>query len=196
VHEALSHIRNSTRQMDGLLKGLLRLSRSGRVSLNITEVDMNDLLTRVISGIGFALKESGGEIQVDQLPPCLGDSIQLTHVFTNLISNSLKYRHPDRQGLIRIRGAIKGARCVYSVEDNGIGIAEEHQENIFQLFHRLDPSRSEGEGLGLTIVRQIIERLNGAVWVESKLGEGSVFFVSLPPSPNQQHKSKGVFMND
>jgi len=126
----------------------------------------------------------------------LGDSIQLTHVFTNLISNSLKYRHPDRQGLIRIRGAIKGARCVYSVEDNGIGIAEEHQENIFQLFHRLDPSRSEGEGLGLTIVRQIIERLNGAVWVESKLGEGSVFFVSLPPSPNQQHKSKGVFMND
>ncbi len=195
VHEALSHIRTSTRQMDGLLKGLLRLSRSGRVSLNITEVDMNDLLTRVISGMGFSLKESGGEIQVDQLPPCLGDSIQLTHVFTNLISNALKYRHPDRHCMIHVRGVVN-ERCVYSVEDNGIGIAKEHQENIFQLFHRLDPSRSEGEGLGLTIVRQIIERLNGSVWVESQLGEGSIFFVSLPLAPNQRPQSKGVFLND
>jgi signal transduction histidine kinase len=100
--------------------------------------------------------------------------------FTNLLSNALKYLDPARPGVIRISGVIEGERSVYSVEDNGIGIAAAHQENIFEVFHRLEPTKSEGEGLGLTIVRQVIGRLEGEVRVESKPGEGSRFLVALP----------------
>ena len=72
------------------------------------------------------------------------------------------------------------------VEDNGIGIAPEHQENIFEIFHRLDPAKSKGEGLGLTIVQQILGSLSGDIWVESKLGKGSRFYVALPSVQRNQ----------
>jgi PAS domain S-box-containing protein len=178
--DALGYIRNSTRQMDALLKGLLKLSRSGRAALTIGSLDMNLLVARVFSSLEFAAKQAGVELRVSDLPSCKGDEVQLTQVFTNLVANALKFLDPARPGVIRISGAIEHGHAHYCVEDNGIGIAPEHQENIFELFHRLDPSRTEGEGLGLTIVRQILVRLDGQVQVESKPGEGSRFHVTLP----------------
>jgi len=180
MNQALGHIRNSTLQMDVLLNGLLKLSRSGRVALQILTIDMNELLQKATESLEFKAKKSGNEIELSELPSCKGDSVQLTQVFTNLIDNSIKYSNPNLSGKIKVSGRIEHSYSVYCVEDNGIGIAENHLSNIFELFHRLDKNTTEGEGLGLTIVKQILSRLNGDIRVESKLGEGSSFYITLP----------------
>ncbi len=178
--DALHYISSSTNQMDALLNGLLKLSRTGRVPLNIGQVNMNDLLDKVVSAMEFQLQKSGVEVHVGELPPCRGDSVQLTQVFSNLLGNAFKYLDPSRPGVVRVSGHVQKSRCVYCVEDNGIGIDPAHQQNIFEVFHRLDPLHSKGEGLGLTIVRQVLERLGGNVRVESEPGRGASFFVELP----------------
>lgn len=194
--DALRHIRNSTRQMESLIKGLLNLSRSGRSALAIAPLDMDALLAKVISSAEYRAKQSGIELTASALPPCKGDAVQLARVFSNLIDNAMKFLDPSRPGLVSVWGAIDKSRSVYCVEDNGIGIAPEHREKIFELFRRLDPARTEGEGLGLAIVRQILGRLDGDIWVESTPGAGSRFFVSLPlarpPDPPPGAKSGGT----
>jgi len=180
MEQALSHIRNSSRQMDTLLKGLLKLSRSGRAALNILSVNMNNVLAQVISTFEYQIKKLGAEVITNDLPPCRGDAVQLSQVFSNLIGNSLKYTASERQIKIIVSGKIEGESSIYCVEDNGIGIAKEHQEKIFELFHRLNPSATEGEGLGLTIVKQIVSRLDGEIKVESNINVGSKFFIILP----------------
>ena len=100
-------------------------------------------------------------------------------MFANLVENAIKYRQPDRPCRIRIRGCQKDGHCLYQVEDNGIGIAPEHTEKVFELFHQLSPGRG-GEGLGLTIVRRVLDRLGGNVRIDSEVGKGTTVSVMLP----------------
>lgn len=180
IFDSLKYIRNSTQQMDLLLKGLLRYSRNGRITLNITAINMNNLLKNIKNSLDFMLKESNALINISDLPECSGDEIQLTQVFLNLINNAVKYKCPDRDSIINISGTKNSSNCIYCVEDNGLGIANEHKDKIFELFYRLDPHREKGEGLGLYIVKQIIERHNGEIFLESILGIGSKFYIKLP----------------
>lgn len=180
IKDSLTHIHKSAKQMDWQLKGLLKLSRLGRAALSIGLVDMNRLMNEVVAANGFAASKNGVDLQIESLPPCIGDVIQVTQVFVNLIGNAVKYLDNSRPGVIRVSGKVERGRCIYCVEDNGIGIASHHQEKIFELFHRLEPSKTEGEGLGLTIVRQILEMIDGEITVESTPGVGSCFRVNLP----------------
>lgn len=180
VPEALGFILSSATRMDSLLSGLLRLSRLGQASVNIEPLDMNAMLTEVTKSMEYQVKEAGATVDIESLPPCLGDASQINQVFSNILDNALKYLDESRPGMIRIYAKVEDGQCVYCVEDNGAGIAPEHQRKIFEIFHRLEPDRKSGEGLGLTIVRHILDRHNGKVWVESEPGKGSRFFVSLP----------------
>ena len=180
VLKSLNYIRKSTGQMDAMIKGLLKLSRSGGAMLSVELLNMNDLIAEVVVGMGFQLSESGVELMLTDLPSCVGDKVQVYQVFNNLIDNALKYADSSRRLVIKIGGVVEKGRCVYCVEDNGIGIAAEHQKKIFELFYRLDKSKTSGEGLGLTLVSQILGRLNGAIKVDSTLGVGSLFYVTLP----------------
>lgn len=191
MQQSLGRIRVSANQMDRLLKGLLHLSRQGRAALQIEDVDMNACVARLISSFAYTLDELKAEVIVERLPPCRGDAVQLTQVFSNLINNAIKYRDPVRTLRIAITGSLVADRAIYRVEDNGIGIAPNHLEHVFELFHRLDPEKTEGEGIGLTIARQSLSRMYGEIRAESQAGSGSAFVVSMPPVRARQGNQGG-----
>lgn len=180
IPESLGYITTSATKMDSLLSGLLKLSRLDRAQINIEPLDMNALMNNVMENVIYHAKEIGAKITVDNLPPCLGDALQINQVFSNILDNALKYLDDSRQGRIHIYCKSQATQNIYCIEDNGIGIAPEHQDRIFGIFHRLDTVAKKGEGLGLTIVKHIINKHKGKVWAESEPGKGSRFFVSLP----------------
>jgi PAS domain S-box-containing protein len=181
VAPSLDFILVSVVRMDTLLAGLLRLSRLGRSALRMEMLDMQRLAEAALHALTFQLQQAGAHAELAALPPCFGDSTQVSQIFTNLLDNALKYREPGRPLRIQIRAEPRGAEMVYCVEDNGLGIAAEHQEKIWEVFQRLDPTGTvSGEGLGLAIVRRILDRHRGRAWVESEPGRGSCFFVALP----------------
>ena len=137
LNVALRHIRGSTRQMEALLKGLLKLSRLGRAALSIRALDMNRLVAQVVSNLQYQIREAGAEVRVGELPPCQGDEVQVAQVFANLLGNALKFRDPARPLVVTMDGVMDHGRCVYGIQDNGIGIPLEHRERIFELFARL-----------------------------------------------------------
>jgi signal transduction histidine kinase/CheY-like chemotaxis protein len=180
IPESMQYILSSIFKMDSLLTGLLNLSRLERAAIKIKKLNMNKLISKVINTFEFHIKKGNAKLEISDLPPCRGDEIQINQVFSNLIDNALKYLDPNRQLIIKISGYKYMDQSIYCVEDNGIGIAPEHQEKIFDIFQQLDPKESHGEGLGLTIVRQIMDKHNGKIWLESEVGKGSKFYVSLP----------------
>jgi signal transduction histidine kinase len=181
IPASLEFITTSAKKMDILLAGLLKLSRLGQTTIEIGPLNMNELLSNVLDGISYQIEQGHVNVDVEQLPWCLGDEGQINQVFTNLIDNAIKYSHPDRKCNIRITGSRDEQRSVYCVEDNGLGISPAYKEKVFELFHQLNPKASTvGQGLGLTIVRRIIDRHDGEAWVESESGKGSKFYVVLP----------------
>jgi PAS domain S-box-containing protein len=179
IQDINTFIRSNVRKMDALLFGLLKLSRSGNVELNLETLDMNRLAADVKGSFDFKIREAGARVEISDLPACIGDKDQINQVFSNLLGNALKYLRPGRPGSIRISGYREGSRSLYCVEDNGVGIGSGECDRIFNMFYRVDTA-VPGEGLGLTIVRKILERHGGSIRVESGKGRGSRFYVALP----------------
>jgi signal transduction histidine kinase len=180
IPEALEYILTSSEKMDSLISGLLRLSRFGASSLKIEHLDMNKMFGEIVSSLEYQSQKAGVVIEIEEVPACWGDSSQINQVFSNLLDNALNYLDPSRRGVIKVYGRTEDGHTEYCIEDNGVGIAFAHQQKIFEIFHRLEPDKGKGEGLGLTIVRRILSRHKGKIWLESEPGKGSRFFVSLP----------------
>ncbi len=182
IPDSLKYITMSVKKMDILLRGLLKVSRMGRATINLRRVNINQLLEEVIASLQYQINKTDAEVVIQpDMPRCQADYTQLTHVFSNLIDNAVKYLDPSRSGRIEIFGAAEDSMVTYCIRDNGIGISEGHQDRIFEIFHRLDPSGPiQGEGLGLTIVKRIIDRLGGTVTLESEPGQGTSFYITLP----------------
>ncbi len=176
--EYLRLITQRVRRMDGLIDGILQYSRVGRVKETRVEVDLNQLLRDVIDSLAppehIAITVAGA------LPTIRTEKTRIQQVFQNLLSNAIKYMDKPH-GEIRIDCTDAGEDWGFSVSDNGPGIEARHFKRIFQLFQTLAPrDRVESTGVGLALVKKIVEMYGGKIWLESKLGEGSTFFFTLP----------------
>jgi len=180
IPQALRFINAGVNKMEMLLAGLLRYSRAGHVVVNIQPLEVGSILAEIFAAMKFQLDQAKAQVEVGPLPECLGDRALVNQVLANLLDNALKYRDPDRPLRIRVSGKSAGGLALYAIADNGIGIAPEHQAKVFEIFHKLDPDRSPGEGLGLAIAQRLLTRQQGKIWVESRAGSGSTFHLSLP----------------
>lgn len=173
-----------TKRMDDLLDSLLHFSRVGRTEMQTEEVDLNEVLAEALEMINARREETGGTIRIPQRMPTIHcDRVRVREVFTNLLSNGLKYNNKaERWVEVGYQQPAEGSVQFY-VRDNGLGIKTRYHEQIFQMFKRLH-SREEyggGTGAGLTIAKKIIERHGGKIWVESVFGEGTTFYFTLQP---------------
>ena len=175
AEEDISFITDAANRMNHLIQDLLRLSRAGRKEMEYAEVNLNECMETVVSDLLIAIQETKATITWGSLPTITGDAIHLTRIFQNLISNAIKF-HGETAPIVKISAQFKKEHWEISVTDNGIGIDPEHTEQIFSPFKRLHPrGKYEGTGIGLAIVRKIVERHGGHIWVESDLGQGSTF---------------------
>lgn len=167
-------------RMQKLVQDLLAFSRVGRYGLALESTDCNEVLQIALRNLEAATQETGAIVEHTQLPVLVADSSQLMQVFQNLIGNAIKFRASEPPS-IRVSAEAKGKEWVFSVADNGMGIAAEDAENVFVIFRRLH-TRAEypGNGIGLSICKKIIEHHGGRIWVESELGHGSIFRFTLP----------------
>ncbi|HZK67974.1 MAG TPA: PAS domain S-box protein [Paludibacter sp.] len=180
IPKTLDFVFSSVTKMETLINGLLQLSRTGRIKMSIDKVDMNKLIKTVLIAHNFQMSELSASINIESLPDCYGDEQQLNQLFANLISNAIKYRDINKQFAIKINAIHTFNRVIYSITDNGIGIAPKHHDKIWNIFYRVNPqSQILGDGVGLNVVKQIAEKHHGKVWVESEKGQGSTFFVEL-----------------
>jgi len=179
-------IANAVDKMGQLLNDLLELSRIGRFVSPSEIVPFEGLVQKAIELVKGRIQERGVTVHIQpNLPIVYGDRLRLRDVLQNLLDNAAKYMGDQPEPRIEIgqRGedAERGQPLFY-VKDNGMGIAPEHHERVFGLFNKLD-ARSEGTGIGLALVRRIIEFHGGRIWVESEAGKGSTFYFTLPPQP-------------
>jgi len=176
----LSRILVGADKMNLLIKEILNLARVGRSEINFETVNIESLLKDIKSEVWSAYKSDHSVLILGQLPNIKGDKIMITQVFTNLIGNAVKYSAMVKEPKIEVSAYIDGGEIIYMVKDNGIGIDNRYYDRVFELFKRMDNVKEiEGSGVGLAIVKRVVEKHHGRVWFESKLNVGSTFFVAF-----------------
>jgi signal transduction histidine kinase len=165
-------------RMSALFEGLRSFAISGHDEPS-QPVDLTHVLTNVMQDLGHALAASGAVVTVDPMPIVCGNESHLSRVFQNLLANAIKYRS-DAPVEIHVTATRLGADWVIKVHDNGVGVAPEHHDRIFELFQRLHGPEVPGAGVGLAICKKVVEAMGGAIWVESELMTGSTFCFRIP----------------
>jgi len=180
VARYLVKIRENTRQMNRLIEDLLNFSRTGRKPLAKKVVNTAELVMSVYQSLRPEHENREIELDLGYLPESLADPVLLRVVFTNLLSNALKFTKGREFTKIQVGSNYEPSRIVYFVRDNGIGFDMKYSDKIFGVFQRLDDDDSiEGTGVGLAIVQRIIHRHGGEIWVHSEKGIGTTFFFTL-----------------
>lgn len=188
MNEPIRFIQTAVTRLSAIIDALLRLSRAGRVEYHPASVDMNAVVTRVVNAMRSTIVLRKADVTVQNLPPVWADATAVEQVFANLVGNALNYLDPSRPGTIDV-GLIQRPEAkqdgqpemvTFYVRDNGCGIPDAYRGKIFRAFQRLRPELAQGEGMGLAIVRRIVDRHGGRAWLESTADRGTTFFVTLP----------------
>jgi signal transduction histidine kinase len=176
----IEHISSGAERMRVLINGLLELSRLSTEPPRLRPIDCGRLLEQVLASLEVLRAETGARVTHDPLPTVMGNAVRLTQLFLNLISNAIKFRG-EQPPHVHVGARPEGTEWVIWVEDNGIGIEQTYLDAIFVMFKRLH-TRDEypGAGIGLAVVKKIVEQHGGRIWVESEQGKGSKFFFTLP----------------
>lgn len=176
----IRNIVNSCGRMQALIDDLLEYSRVGRSEKPFDVIDCNLVFEDACANLQLAIRQDRASVTRGDLPRVRGDSFQLLQLFQNLIGNAIKYRSSEAP-MVRVSASRQGDSWVFSVQDNGIGIAEQYHPRIFQLFQRLHSEKQySGTGIGLAICQRIVDRHGGRLWVESEPNRGSTFYFSIP----------------
>lgn len=183
--KSFNRIENATQRMGNLIDDLLLYSHVSQRPQDMETIDLNEKIKRVLEDLELDVQEKGAVVRVGQLPSVQGYTRQLQQLFQNLISNALKYARKDVPPQIDITASTsdEGGKTyhVLSVKDNGIGFEHQYADKIFQMFTRLHgKAEYSGTGVGLSIVKKVVENHNGMIRVESELEQGSTFSVYLP----------------
>ncbi len=183
AQEFMNFAVDGAKRMGQLIQDLLTYSRVDSQGGEFERLESAKVLDATLANLRYLLSSTGAEVVVaGPLPTVVGDAPQIASVFQNLIGNAVKYRHPDRAPVIRISAApAEDGQWLFTVADNGIGIAPEYHERIFKIFQRLHSQGCyPGTGIGLALIRRIITRHGGKVWVKSQEGAGAAFKFTLP----------------
>ncbi|GAB4543430.1 MAG: hypothetical protein Tsb0014_36990 [Pleurocapsa sp.] len=176
----IERITDSGTRMQTLIQDLLLYSRAGKGEDTWMSVALKETINEVIQDLQSSIRHSQAIIIVEDLPTVIANPTEIRQLFQNLIDNAIKFRSLE-QPEIKIEAQQQEEQWLISIKDNGIGIEPEFQEQIFQVFQRLNPSDAyPGTGIGLAICQKIVQRCGGKMWVESQLGVGSTFFFTLP----------------
>ncbi|MGB9978118.1 PAS domain-containing sensor histidine kinase [Methanobacterium sp.] len=179
--EFIGFIVDGAKRMKEMIQGLLDYSRVGTRGNKFTEFKAQNALNRALNDLGIVISKANAEVTNDELPVIFADESQIIRVFQNLIGNALKFRKEGVKPKIHVSAEKKEKEYIFSVSDNGIGLEEQYSNQIFEVFKRLHAiGEYQGTGVGLAIVKRIVDRHSGRVWVESKLGKGSIFYFTLP----------------
>jgi len=180
IPKTLNFIFSNVHKMDMLINGLLQISRTGRMSMNIVKIDMNRLFKTIIAAFNFQLTELSAKVIIEDLADCYGDENQLNQLFSNIIGNAIKYRDKNRSLEVEIGSLSYHGKVTYIIKDTGIGISRRHLDKIWDVFFRVDSQLPEaGEGIGLSLAKRITDKHKGKIWAESEQGKGSTFFIEL-----------------
>ena len=177
----LGIIRGNTKKMGQLIDDILLLSRASRQEMRISQVDMESLVMNIFEELKPSIGDRDVQLEIKSIPPANGDRTLLNQVFSNLITNSIKFTRIKEKAIIEV-GAEKGKdENIYYVKDNGAGFNMKYVNKLFGLFQRLHGSDEfEGTGVGLSIVQRIVRRHGGRVWGEGEINEGATIYFTLP----------------
>ena len=179
AEEFISFALDATKRMQALISDLLAYSRIGAGGKDFGSVDMEKVLDSTLLDLNPALSERGAEVTRSPLPSVKGDEPQLKRLFQNLIGNAVKYC--SEMPRIHVSAEKKADSWLFSIRDNGIGIAPRHHDRIFQIFQRLHAKNEySGTGIGLAICKKVVENHGGRIWVESEAEKGSTFYFTIP----------------
>ena len=182
--ESIRYIQAAVLRLSKIIDALLRLSRAGKVEYLCQAVEVQPIVARIVDALSGTIAERHAVVTVGDLPSVVGDPAATEMIFANLIANALNYLDARRPGgiVVASNGQEKSGsgRHVLYVKDNGLGIAEAYKAKVFKAFQRMHPDAAKGEGVGLSVVQRIVERLGGTIWFDSVEGQGTTFFVALP----------------
>ncbi|MCE5326556.1 MAG: PAS domain-containing protein [Planctomycetaceae bacterium] len=180
----VAHAMDAVGRMGCLINDLLAYSRVGHKTEGFRPVDVQEVLDYALSNLKARIDGSGAVITHDPLPDIEAERLLLTQLLQNLISNAIKYRSPQVRPEIHVGASREQGQWVFSVRDNGVGIAAADHERIFAVFQRAHQMADavEGTGIGLAICKKIVDYHGGRIWVQSQPGQGSTFFFTIPDS--------------
>ncbi|OOQ61447.1 ATP-binding protein [Mucilaginibacter pedocola] len=176
----LDRINAGADKMNGMIQEVLEYSRINRSDLILSPIDTKAIIDDLVADLIVAYNADGTKIIVGETPAIQGDRVMISQVFANIISNAIKYSIKSERPEVSIHGVDNGHEVTYSITDNGLGIDIKQLPRIFELFKRMDNVGDiEGTGVGLAIVKRIVEKHNGKIWVDSELGRGTTFNIAF-----------------
>ena len=175
--------KGSSQRLEILLAGLRTYIQVTGSTKPYQRCEGDALVAASLVSLDHEITEARATVTNDHLPELICDPVQMSFVFTGLIQNSIKF-HGERAPEIHVSSSSQDGVWQLSIRDNGIGISEHQKERVFGLFHRLNGETIPGAGVGLTIAKRVVEQHGGSIWVESELGRGATFFLTLPKMQN------------